>query len=309
MDALAVDVFAGTGDTWGISGPDFLLIYVAAAIVLLGAALAARRWACRGRPPQGDLDAYELAYLVGGMRRAVAASVAALRAEGAINVARKGKLRDVREPQTSRTELDQAVFAEVRHLDRPGVRQIGNMSKVRAAADRIRDGLVAKGLLAGPAERAQARLATVPLLILLAIGVVRLVAGLQNHRPVWFLVIAMGVVAVVTAVLWLRQPGLLRAGTAALDAARARNAHLNPTVRPAWTTYGAEGAAFGVALFGAAALTGIDPLFAEEAELAKQLAAGSGGGSSSSGASCAGASSCGGGGGCGGGGCGGGCGG
>jgi hypothetical protein len=185
------------------------------------------------------------------------------------------------------------------------------MSKVQAAAGRIGDGLVAEGLLAGPAERAQARLATVPLLVLLAIGVVRLAAGLQNHRPVWFLVIAMVVVAVVTAVLWWRRPGLLRAGTAAVEAARTRNAHLNPAMSPSWTTYGAEGAAVGVALFGAAALTGVDPLFAEEAELARQLGSGSGSGSGTPSTSCAGASSCGsssgggGGGGCGGGGCGG----
>jgi uncharacterized protein (TIGR04222 family) len=306
MELLTGDVLADAGDTWGVSGPVFLVGYAGAALVLFGLALTVRWRARRGRPPREDLTPYELAYLVGGIRRTAGASVAALRAEGAVKVTDGGRLRAVHEPRNARTELDRAVFAEIRRLDGPGIRQVGNMAKVQSAARRIGDGLVAEGLLAGPAERVRARLATVPLLLMAAAGVVRLVAGPQDRREVWVLAVATIVVVVVTAVLWRRTPGLLRAGTAAVEAARTRNAHLDPSMSPAWTTYGVEGAALGVALFGAAALTDIDPLFAGELGLAISLGARPQLGTASGGASCASARDYAGGMGCGGGGGGGG---
>jgi hypothetical protein len=82
---------------------------------------------------------------------------------------------------------------------------------------------------------------------------------------------------------------------------------------PAWTTYGAASAALAVALFGVAALTSIDPEFAESTDLRAQFfpvtgAVGLAGSSGSCGTWSSGGSSSGGGcggGGCGGGGCGG----
>jgi hypothetical protein len=80
--------------------------------------------------------------------------------------------------------------------------------------------------------------------------------------------------------------------------------HLSPGQSPSYATYGAAGAAMGVALYGAASLYTMDPAFAAEAEIQRISASGGTSGSSSSCGS--GSSSCGGGGGgCGGGGCGG----
>jgi hypothetical protein len=99
-----------------------------------------------------------------------------------------------------------------------------------------------------------------------------------------------------------------KAGTAALGTLRAQHSYLSPKQSPAYATYGAAAAGMGVALFGAASLYALDPGFAAEAEIQRDMASGgsgySGDGGSSS-SSCSGGSSCGGGGGCGGGGCGG----
>lgn len=139
----------------------------------------------------------------------------------------------------------------------------------------------------------------------------RLVSGLFSGRPVGYLLLTLVALLIVTLVL-RRVPMLTRAGRAALRSVRSQHTHLAPASAPAYATYGAAGAAMGVALYGTASLWALDPGFAEQAEIQRQAAAGSGwsggsdgssGGGDSSGSD--GGSSCGGGGGCGGGGCGG----
>jgi len=114
-------------------------------------------------------------------------------------------------------------------------------------------------------------------------------------------------------------PRRTRAARAALRSLRRRHNHLAPMYAPAYASYGAAGAAMGIAIFGPASLWAIDPGFAAEAGVAREMTAsgtmGSGwtGGGSSCGSSSGGGSSCGsssgGGSSCGGGGGGGGCGG
>jgi hypothetical protein len=89
----------------------------------------------------------------------------------------------------------------------------------------------------------------------------------------------------------------------ALRQVKTDSRHLSPQMTPSLTTYGATGAAMGVAVFGAASLYAMDPAFAAEAEIQRVGAGGpltTGGGDGGSSGSCGG-----GGGGCGGGGCGG----
>jgi len=75
------------GDTWGISGAAFLLFYVALAVIVLIAAIRARRGvtrtgsvepvtAIRTRP-------HDVAYLNGGAELALVSALTALRLRGA----------------------------------------------------------------------------------------------------------------------------------------------------------------------------------------------------------------------------------
>src|SRR5256885_5656192 len=79
-------VFAAAGDTWGISGPAFLQIFLILAVGGLVLALVWRRAAMRG----ADVGALrpatplEVAYLNGGASLALHTSVAGVRVAGAL---------------------------------------------------------------------------------------------------------------------------------------------------------------------------------------------------------------------------------
>lgn len=85
-------LLAAKGDTWGISGPAFAGLYLIAAVVFLIGTLLIRRWIRRGRPVHGSCTRTRVAYLIGGLRRAVATAVAGLRADRAIDVSEDGRL-------------------------------------------------------------------------------------------------------------------------------------------------------------------------------------------------------------------------
>jgi uncharacterized membrane protein YgcG len=124
---------------------------------------------------------------------------------------------------------------------------------------------------------------------------------------VGFLLVAIVIAVVVTLIMLTRKRRATHAADNGLRAVRKQHEYLAPHQSPSFATYGATGAAMGVALYGTAALYTMDPAFAAEAEVQRMNAAGGSGGSTdSSSSSCSGgSSSCGGGGGCGGGGCGG----
>jgi uncharacterized protein (TIGR04222 family) len=306
-------LLAAEGDTWGISSRAFIGAYVIAALVLTAVTLFVR-WRLRaGHGLERELDTCEVAYLVGGPRRTIATAVAGLHADGAIAAA-DGELRVSGSPRLMRTPLDHAVYDAIQRGVATTAWRLRTSDDVRRAVDEVRDRLARDDLAVGPVHRAQARLAVLPLAILLPVGIARLVAGLQDERPVGYLLVILVVLAFVALVLSRRPPRALRSGTAAVKAVRSRSGHLDPSMSPAWTTYGATGAALGVALFGTDALLSIDPDFGDAAALHPLLSSGTSvwGPSSSSGSSgvytcstggCSGGGD--GGGGCGGGGCGG----
>ncbi|RAY13101.1 TIGR04222 domain-containing membrane protein [Actinomadura craniellae] len=300
------------GDTWGISGPAFIAGFAAAGAVLFVVTLALRFLLRRGRSASRELHPYEIAYLIGGASRATAAALAGLRLMGLIASPARGRVAlapaapAVRAPLDN--PLDDALVAALRRKGSARVNTVPAVPEVRQVLDGLAAGLERDGYALGSRERSALRWTVLPLLTLFAIGVARLVAGLSNDRPVLFLVIALVVLAVVVLGLLLAPtPRASGAGRRALRDARRRGESLNPAMSPAWATYGPSGAALGVALYGGLALSSIDPDFATQAEIQRNLAVGDSGGSSSYYGG--GTSSCGGGGGgCGGGG-GGGCGG
>jgi uncharacterized protein (TIGR04222 family) len=304
---------AAAGDTWGISGPSFLGIFVLALVAALVLSLVFRRAAVRGRPAQRELHPYEAAYLVGGRARVIAAALAALFSAKVINAVGGGRLQIIAEPRMTLSPLDDAIVRAIGQGMNTNVRTLPLHPGVRQALDDLEDGLVQAGLATGPGERARARFAALPLALLFAVGAARVWAGVQNGKPVTLIVFAMIMVGLVWLGLVITTPQLTGSGQKALRAARIRSRVLSPSMSPSWATYGPTGAALGVALFGGAALYSLDPAFAQASEMQRGLGLSSGSGSSwssssssscgsssscSSGSSCG--SSCGGGGGCGG---------
>ena len=270
--------------TWGISGPAFIRGYVIAAVAVLVITLALRYWAQRGRPTRRGLHPYEVAYLAGGSRRAIGAALAALRLDGAVEAAGHGRLRSTGAPAGgSRAPLEQALLRQIEHA--AALDKLAWRSSVQQAVGNLRDGLVRDGLAPRSADRVRAKAATLPMVALLGLGLVRLVAGMRDGHPVGYLVVALLVIGSMTVFLFFRPVRFLRAGQAAVRRARAESGHLAPEMSPAWQTYGASRAALAVAVFGAPALLSVDRSFAVDSGVVAELRLWSSDGSGSSGRS------------------------
>jgi uncharacterized protein (TIGR04222 family) len=294
------------GDTWGISGPTFLLFYVAVAgLVVLAATGVRRRLADVPARPCADLAArpYDVAYLNGGAELAICAALSAMYRGGTLTTARRGVVAAAARPEVGAEELDRAIArAAARPVTR---RELAGARAVSTALARIESLLVDGGLLLSAEQRRRIRAVGGWTSAVAVLGVARLVAGLQAGRPVGYLVVALAAVTAVGLVQLTRAPRRTRAGDDALAQLVREQYALSPAMRPDWAVYGPAGAALSVGVYGMGALWASDPAFAAELA-ARRQAAGTAGGSSS--VACSAGSGCsggGGGGGCGGGGCGG----
>ncbi|GLY93635.1 TIGR04222 domain-containing membrane protein [Actinoplanes sp. NBRC 103695] len=290
-------------DTWGIPGPTFLLYFATAVVAASVVATIARRVLFAG-PSNGaiaPLTPQQVAYLNGGDRRAICASITGLRAHGVIGSEAGGVMVQTGSLPAGSTSLDTAIYNAAGRRARS--QDLKTDQWVASAGDQLRQGLEQQGYAATNGQRRQAGMwALLPAAVVL-LGVVRVIAGASNGKPVGNLVLLL-VVAVVAAVVALFKANRRATFSTAraLRQVKTDSRHLSPQMTPSLTTYGATGAAMGVAVFGAASLYAMDPAFAAEAEIQRVGAGGpltTGGGDSGSGGSC------GGGGGCGGGGCGG----
>jgi uncharacterized protein (TIGR04222 family) len=289
-------------DTWGIPGPTFLAYYLGGIVAVAIIAALHRRVLFRGRPDArvDNLGPQQVAYLNGGDRLAIYAALGGLRAAGAIGTGPERTLAQAGHLPPGATALDTAVHnAAGRGLK---ARDLPGDHWVASALTQLRDGLEADGLAIGGTALREARLWAIGGAAIVLLGVARLIAGANNGKPVGLLLPCI-VLAILVTVPMLKKKGryATRAAIKAMRGLRTQHAYLSPKESPAYATYGATGAAMGVALFGAASLYEMDPAFAADAEI-QRAAAASG---TAGGGSCGGGSSCGGGGGCGGGGCGG----
>lgn len=304
-------LLAAPDDTWGIAGPTFLTAYLLTAAALVAFATLHRTVVLGGgrdafTAPMGPQQA---AYLNGGPRLALYSSLAGLRAAGVIGSSSvANSLVTTGAKPLGLTQLDNAVYDAAHRKIR--TRDLGADAAVRNALDGLRASLESAGFALSNAQRGSVRLWGFAALLLVGVGFLRVVDGMRNDKPFGYLILATFAMFAVAILLIARIPMMTRAGRSAVKRLRRDQAHLAPARFPALATYGAPGAAMGVALFGAASLWAMDPAFAAEAEIQRQTAASGysgssnscGGSSSSDGGS---SSSCGGGGGCGGGGCGG----
>jgi uncharacterized protein (TIGR04222 family) len=309
---MIISTLSGAGDTWGLSGPTFLRIYLVLAGCVLIAALVARR-GVRSRGPtdylggslgtEGKDGPFLAAYLGGGPKLAVLAALSSLRVAGLVHGQNRRCERTDAALPTRLSGLERAVLAAA--SDSPTRDQLLASGPVTEALNQLRDELVRRCLLVDDRDRARYRRWGFAMLAVFALGVVRLVAGASDGKPVGYLAFSLGLVAVLTALLWAITPERTTFGDRELARLRAEHQHLSPSMRPDWAANGALAAALAVGMFGAGALWAADPAFAEEVG-AKAAGGGDGSGGTWGGGGDSGGSSCGGGGGCGGGGYGGG---
>ena len=292
-------------DTWGISGPQFLLLYVALFAVTVPVVVLARRRALAGPPGAAvpaRLDRYEVAYLNGGCELVATTAVTGLLRDGVLtSTSRRG--RRVRlgvraAPPAGAHPVEWATYQLVAaRPDHPRWALGGELCRAPAMAA-VRERLRQGGLAPTPEQRARYRATGLWFVPLLALGTARVAAGSANGRPVGFLVVALLVTVVTATVLSVRVPAATALGRRTLAMLRAE------TRRP---PAGASPAELGMAtaLFGAGVLWAADVETALALRVPREHGAHLGGIGGGVGGEGGGGSSCGGGGGCGGGGCGG----
>ncbi|WP_186763237.1 TIGR04222 domain-containing membrane protein [Lentzea tibetensis] len=290
---------------WGLSGPEFLELYWIALAALVVFAIIVRVRARSGNSqPVRTLDLDELAYLAGGPRRVVEASLARLLAAEALRTSRRGAVQVTGVPVVN--PVDQAVVEDAQRYTNRTIYLLVPKVAEHHAVTSIGTRLVEAGLVIDRDEvRSRLRRGALPLWVLLAVGIARWFNGITIDAPVGWLTLQLVVTGLLIFIV-TRRGKLMRTskGDRVLQEARASGTTGGVT-SPASVEY--AGAAGLVALGGLAAypdLTVRSSLLAAPAGGTTGYVGGSCGASTSSCSSGGGSSSC-----CGGGGCGGGCGG
>jgi uncharacterized protein (TIGR04222 family) len=283
-------------------GPKFLLFYAAAFV-------AACVWGIMVRadardPSEADskplqLDLYDMAYLNGGAKLVVNTAIATLCQRGMLAPRHDGTLRGPSASggppaAASMHRIERAVYELAR--SRESVSSDTIRSRVEPAALEIERRLQATGLIVADDVNQTALWRSLAVLILVvALGVAKMLVGVERGRPVGFLFMACLASCVIGLAVFGRPLHRTRRGDLALDYLRTKYGRLRNHPEAAPDT--AVALAIGVALWGPSVLIG-----QQFAKLRAALGRMKVGGSSCA-TSCGG--SCGGGGGCGGGGCGG----
>ncbi|MEU4481136.1 TIGR04222 domain-containing membrane protein [Micromonospora sp. NPDC023966] len=249
---------------WGVSGPLFLLDYVTAVAGALAVALAVRELTGR-RARGGTPDPIELAYLTDRALLACQVGVAALHRAG---VVRRGELATLSvdgPPPPRSPALVRALHAALRRpetwaavLADPGVGR---------ALRRLVGRLVRDGWLLTPAQRRRIALGTLPLFVVAAVGVTRLVESAVEGRdaggPASVAGLLLCCLATALGGWWLCEvPETGAAARRLLRRQRREHAELDPQRRPAWRERDTDQLLTAMALFGPRPLLAVDPGFA-----------------------------------------------
>jgi uncharacterized protein (TIGR04222 family) len=292
-------------DTWGIKSQTFLWLYGGLCVVW-GVALVWWRSNILGRDSRSKWRPadYELALLSGGPELAVTAAAARLRADGALEPGdRRHTLRANLDAPARQDTLEREVLAAATGSPHITFRRLRAEVARGPAVNGMAAHLIKEGLLLSAAQRAQLRWLWASSLPLLALGVARLVAGVNNHKPVTYLVFIILAVFAFPLIVGGRRRWTTNRGERLLELRRLSQRGWR--AKPEQIT-----PALAVALFGGGALWALDPAFAAAMAMPRGTVAGWASGSgtyygSGCGSAGAGGGGCGGGG-CGGGGCGGG---
>ncbi|MBA3907937.1 MAG: TIGR04222 domain-containing membrane protein, partial [Pseudonocardiales bacterium] len=266
------------GDTWGVSGPTFLLLYAVLAVLVLIASIRVRRSIAKSGRSEAVTgiarQPHDVAYLNGGAELAVVSALTALRLRGGI-WSERGKAQRVPHADPGSDGLERALYGAI---DAPTHRsRIPANRAVAAALAVIEKRLVDAGLLLSDEQRRRIRNVGWWMLAVVGLGLVRLLAGVANAKPVGLLVVALAVVTVIGGVLVMTAPRRTRLGDKTLAALRIDNHALAPKERPDWALYGPPGAALGIGLFGMSAVWASDPAIAGELAVQRISTSGSDG--------------------------------
>ena len=240
-----------------VDGPTFLGIYAVLLAAATGASYAILRAPRRAHiatatePPA--LPAEEIAYLAGGADAAVASGLSSLASRALVTYESKthhitavGRLPD------SVTAFEATVHDALR--GRPAS-PLAVRDRLERRLDAVRAQLVSTGLLLPPHARLRLRVrAAAPLSLVLLLGLVRMLTGIDNRKPVLILgvLLLVGLLALVVTIASV--PERTTAGHATLGALRRQHAALEVTARARSNALSPNELGLAVGLFGIAVL-------------------------------------------------------
>lgn len=211
-------------DTWGIPGPAFAGIYLFLLLIPMAYAGIAVARARVGTPAAEPLRRVEeAALLAGGPERVGDAVVAAMIAREQLRVDSFGRLHRTSSAPDDELGRVAVEFVRPKGSSPDAVRRgVSESPAVKALVSE----LTGRGLLVDPEDARRPWKATsVAYGVLIALGVVRLIAGAQTNHPVGFLValLVLAVALGVFSLVWATRPVPVtptRAGRASLEDAQ-----------------------------------------------------------------------------------------
>src|SRR5580765_1527665 len=238
-------------------GPDFLTFYVILFAITLAFGLGLR-WALR-RPTATEpftvpeLDGYATAFLNGGKILTVNTAIANLVRQGAMQVGRN-RLTSVESRPDFSHELEKHVYAAAYG---PNGNSIANVrSSAKTYVTKIAGQLQSLGFVLSNSQARKAVL--LPLMLALAaiaVGIIKIVIGINRGKPIGFLVGLCFLGFVISLVALARPPRRTRLGDAVLRKLQERHTGTRYLGRNVATASAAEFATF-LGLFGMTALAG-----------------------------------------------------
>lgn len=190
------------GNTWGISGPQFLLLFV---VALIAPAVGWSVWSRSSRHVRSNANmvgTYELAYLAAGVDRVTDAAVAALLQRDQLRLdATSRRLTAIGTPPS--TLMDFTLWTAARSAGGESLHGLHTRMRATSAMTSLADSLAATGLVVDRQRlRTASRAVTSAYVVIFAIGLLRLIVGATRHRPVGFLV-AVLIVGGIIVTIWL----------------------------------------------------------------------------------------------------------
>lgn len=294
-----------------ISGPHFLALYVVLFVmaIIAGRAIRAKLTAASHSLPRPKTwSPYELAYLSGGPKRAVATALVRLVRQGHLQAAPEGsEIHVATVPKQSTDPFERDVYLAVQNDP--------NFSDWRPSQKIFADivgNLQQGGLISNPLDPAIKRArwwASLPLALLILLGIGKLWFGISHNHPVTFLLLllAISLMTFLGGLANLAETTSAR-GQQLLKHFMQRNAALKTTALSRGQHLSEADLLLGVALFGAAVLAGTELSWLNDSSSLRDRTASDssgsgdssgGGGGGDGGGGSGGCGGCGGGGGCG----------
>ena len=244
-----------------LSGRDFLVFWLFGAAIAFAITFVMRTASAGLRGFELDdalapLSPIDVAYLAGGIERAIEAAVAGLHHRGLVEVDAGGiKLAaDLGDP-VGLTEVERHVLAELRGGIRGSATSIAAIVRSAHGLDlELQAKLEASGLLV--ARQGARRLwLLAPGIAWIGVGLIKVFVGLSRGRPVTILVLLLLVSGFLFATI-ARPPRLASRGKSALDALRARSYGLETTASAAPQQLTGSDVSLAYALFGTSVTLG-----------------------------------------------------